>query len=97
LWVRDPTVPGCTLILSSREEDRVRGFLRDELSLNVDLTDHVTGRFLSARALDRARWAAYLCIAERCSREAARLRVAGLLRAERRFWARKGADDERAP
>ena len=94
LWARDPTAPGCTLILSFREEDRVRSFLRDELNLNIDLADHVTGRFLTPRACDRARWAAYLCLAERCSLEAARRRVAGLLRADRRFWARQGAEDE---
>jgi hypothetical protein len=72
------------LELSSREEDRVRGYL----------AYHVTGRFLTPRATDRARWAGYLCLAERCSHEAARLRVAGLLRDERRFWARKGVECE---
>jgi hypothetical protein len=94
LWLRDPTAEGRTLELSSREEDHVRAFLRDELGLNIDLIDHVTGRFLTARAADRARWAGYLCLAERCSREAARLRVAGLLRDERRFWARKDVECE---
>ena len=79
-------------MLSSSEENRVRTFLRDELSHNIDLADRVTQRFLSPRALDRSRWAGYLALAERCSHEAARLRVTSLLRAERKYWARRDAE-----
>ena len=97
LWKHDPLIEGSTLIVSSCEEDRLRAFLRDELNLNIDLADQVTGHFLTARSLDRSRWAAYLALAERCSHEAARRRVVGLLCAERKYWARRDAEGEPGP
>lgn len=90
-WLNTPEIAGSTLELSAAEEHRVRGFLRDELGLNIERADHVTARSLTPRATDRARWAAYLCLSERCTREAGRLRIASLLRDDRRYWLRKSA------
>jgi hypothetical protein len=88
-WLNHPEVEGSTLELPSHEEERVRACLRDELGLDIDEPDHVTGRNLSPRATDRARWAAYMCLSERCTREAGRRRVASLLRDERRYWSQQ--------
>jgi hypothetical protein len=88
-WLNSPEVEGSTLELPSHEEELVRACLRDELGLDIDEPDHVTGRNLSPRATDRARWAAYMCLSERCTREAGRRRVASLLRDERRYWSRQ--------
>ena len=88
-WLNHPEIEGSTLELPPHEEERVRAFLRDELALDVELPDPVTGRALTARALDRARWAGYLRLKDRIDPEAARRRVAGLLRDERRYWARQ--------
>ena len=46
---------------------------------------------LSARAVDRGRWAAYLALKGRLDHEAARRRVVNLLRDERRYWERQAA------
>jgi hypothetical protein len=90
-WLRDPTVEGSTLELSPYEQERMRFFLRNDLGLDIDRPDPVTGQLLTPRATDRARWATYLCLSDRCTREAARRRVAGLLRDERRYWSRQSA------
>jgi hypothetical protein len=87
-WLNHPEIEGSTLELSPHEEERVRMSLRDDLGLDVERPDSVTGRALTPRALDRARWAGYLRLKDRLDPEAARRRVASLLRDERRYWAR---------
>jgi hypothetical protein len=87
-WLNHPEIEGSTLELSPYEEDRVQSFLRDELGLDIERPDRVTGRPLTPRALDRARWTGYLRLADRLDPEAARRRIVVLLRDERRYWAK---------
>jgi hypothetical protein len=89
VWLNNPTIEGSTLELSPHEEERARAFLRDALGLDIEEVDRVTGRELSARAVDRGRWAAYLALKGRLEHEAARRRIVNLLRDERRYWARQ--------
>jgi hypothetical protein len=90
-WLNHPEIEGSTLELSIAEDQRMRSFLRGELGLDIERPDPVSGQPLTPRATDRARWAAYLCLSDRCTREAARPRVASLLRDDRRYWSRKSA------
>jgi hypothetical protein len=92
-WLNHPEIEGSTLELSTADEQCVRSCLRDELGLNIERLDRVTGRELSARAVDRARWCAYRLLRGTVEPEAARRRVVNLLRDERRFWARQAGHD----
>jgi hypothetical protein len=91
VWLSNPTIEGSTLELSPHEEERARAFLRVELGLDIEEVDRVTRRELSARAVDRGRWAAYLALKGRLDYEAARRRVVNLLRDERRYWEQQAA------
>jgi hypothetical protein len=86
-WLKNPEAEGCTLELSSRDERRVREFLLSGYGLNIDAVDAASGRPLTPRAVDRARWAAFLGMTARCSEEAVGRRIFLLLRDDRRYWA----------
>jgi hypothetical protein len=88
-WLNHPETEGSSLELSQHEEERVRSFLRDDLGLDIEAADAHTRRPLTPRALDRARWAGYLQLKHRIDPDAARRRIVGLLRDERRYWARR--------
>jgi hypothetical protein len=87
LWLRDPTIEGATIDISAADDQSVQACLRNELGIDIERSDQVTGRELSARAVDRAKWAAYLLLQGTLDHEAARRRIASLLRAERKYWA----------
>jgi hypothetical protein len=87
-WKINPEAEGSTLELSSSDELKARQYLRSGFGLDIEAVDGVTGKPLTPRAVDRARWAAYLGMTARCADEAARRRVASLLRDERQYWAR---------
>jgi hypothetical protein len=87
-WLRDPTLEGSTIDISAVDDRCVQACLRDELGIDIERPDRVTGRELSARAVDRAKWAGYLLLQGTLDHEVARRRIAGLLRDERTYWAR---------
>ena len=89
LWLRDPCVEGSTIALSPPDDRRAREFLLASTNLDIDAVDAITGRPLSFRAHDRARWAAFFGLSGRCDAEAVRRRIVLLLRDERRYWAQK--------
>ena len=88
-WLNAPEIEGSTLELSPAEDERVLACLRDQHNLDIDRSDPVTGQPLTARPVDRARWAGYLRLKDRIEPEAARRRIVVLLRDERRYWARR--------
>ena len=87
-WLRDPTLEGGTIDISAVDDRCVQACLRDELGIDIERPDRVTGRELSARAVDRAKWAGYLLLQGTLDHESARRRIAGVLRDERTYWAR---------
>jgi hypothetical protein len=91
LWLQNPCIEGSTLELSAPDDRRVREFLLSDYNLDIDAVDTLTGRPLSFRARDRARWAAFFGLSGRCDAEAVRRRIVLLLRDERRYWAQKDA------
>jgi hypothetical protein len=91
LWLRNPDIEGSTLELGPSDDRRAREFLLWGYSLDIDAGDPITGRPLSFRARDRARWAAFFGLSGRCDAEAVRRRIVLLLRDERRYWAQKDA------
>lgn len=91
LWLRDPNIEGSTLELTRADDRRVREFLLASYNLDIDAVDTMTGRPLSFRARDRARWAALFGLSGKCDVEAVRRRIVLLLRDERRYWAQKDA------
>lgn len=91
LWLRNPDIEGSTLELTRADDRRVREFLLASYNLDIDTVDTMTGRPLSFRARDRARWAALFGLSGKCDAEAVRRRIVLLLRDERRYWAQKDA------
>jgi hypothetical protein len=90
LWLRNPDIEGSTLELTRADDRRVRELLLS-YNLDIDAVDAITGRPLSFRARDRARWAAFLCLTGKCDAEAVRRRIVLLLRDERRYRAQDDA------
>ena len=90
LWLRNPDIEGSTLELNASDDRRAQEFLLS-YNLDIDAVDAITGRPLSFRARDRARWAAFFGLTGRCDAEAVRRRIVLLLRDERRYWAQKDA------
>jgi hypothetical protein len=90
-WLRDPTIEGSTIDISVADDQSVRTCLRDELGIDIEQPDRVTEQDLTPRAVDRAKWAAYLLLQGTIDHEAARRRIASLLVAERRYWAKQPA------
>jgi hypothetical protein len=91
LWLRDPCVEGSTIALSPSDDRRAREFLLSSCNLDIDAADTITGRPLSFRARDRAKWAAFLGLSGKCDADAVRRRIVLLLRDERRYWAQQDA------
>jgi hypothetical protein len=89
-WKLDPTLPGTTLVLPDHDEKRVRRWLQDEHGIDLAETMHATGHHLSARCVDRLRWAAALRLSQRVTETSARNRVAAALRDDLR-WLQKHA------
>jgi hypothetical protein len=75
----DPTVEGQTIDLESRDLQRVHAWLR---SVGVDVDS------LTARALDRCRWAGALCLARRTTEATALKSVTVAMRDERQWRAK---------
>ena len=85
LWIIDANIPGTTLILGDRDERRVRDYLLQH-GIDIDVYRHPSGDKLSCRAIDRIRWAAALCITNRCTEVAAKKRIAFALRGDIKFY-----------
>lgn len=93
-WKIDPTVPGSTLTLPDHDEARVRRWLRDAHHVDLDQepqpmhanTDHP----ITARCMDRLRWAATLRLSGRMDAERAARRVFVAVRDDLQFWAERG-------
>jgi hypothetical protein len=88
-WKKDPTLPGSTLALDDHDEARVRRWLSD--THQVDLENrplHANGHPITARAIDRLRWAGTLALTKRITPEAAARRVFLALRDDVRYWAK---------
>jgi hypothetical protein len=81
VWRTDPTVEGATISLKPRDCDRVHVWLR---SVGVD------AEALTARALDRCRWAGALFLSKRTSEATGLKSVAVALRDERQWRAKTG-------
>lgn len=88
VWKLDPTLPGTTLALPDADERRVLSWLKDVHGIVLDETLHETGHRLSARCVDRLRWAAVLRLTLRVTEVSARNRVVAALRDDLR-WFRK--------
>lgn len=92
-WKNDPTLPGSTLALPDYDEARVRAWLKD--THRIDLDDepnpvHVTTQDpITARCIDRLRWAATLHLSERMDAERAARRVFVVVGDDLRFWAKR--------
>jgi hypothetical protein len=80
-WRRNPFVPGKTIDLAPRDEERVRAWLRE--TTRVDDPDA-----LSPRCYDRLSWAAALCLSMRTTAGTAVRSVRTALRDEGRWLAR---------
>ena len=77
-WSRmDPTIPGSTIDLEPRDLDLVHHWLRHQAGVDPDA--------LTARALDRCRWAAALFLARR-STEATALRSVRIAMRDEERW-----------
>lgn len=90
-WKVDPTIPGSTLTLPEHDEARVSRWLREVHRL--DLEHHLlhdNGRPITARCIDRLRWAATLHLSGRMDAERAARRVFVAVRDDLRFWAKRG-------
>lgn len=88
-WKKDPTIAGTTLTLDDRDEARVRRWLSD--THRVDLEHHplhANGYPITARAIDRLRWAGTLALTKRITTQAAERRVFLALRDDLRYWAK---------
>jgi hypothetical protein len=81
VWRTDPTVEGATISLQPRDLERVHAWLR---SVGVDVDS------LTARALDRCRWAGALNLARRTTEATALKSVAVALRDEQQWRAKTG-------
>jgi hypothetical protein len=81
VWRTDPTVEGATISLKPRDCDRVQAWLQ---SVGVDVDA------LTARALDRCRWAGALFLSKRTSEATGLKSVAVALRDERQWRAKTG-------
>jgi hypothetical protein len=77
-WRRDPTVPGATITLEPRDEARVRDFLLSVAGVRLE-------NLSTARARDRVRWAAALCLSKRCTEAHAMRDIDRALRDERQW------------
>jgi hypothetical protein len=83
----DPTLPGSTIELESRDLERVRDWLRHQAGIDPDA--------LTARALDRCTWAGALFLARRSTEETAVKSVRIALRDEER-WRSKASPESSA-
>jgi hypothetical protein len=91
-WKLDPTLPGSTLTLPDRDEARVRAWLRDHHHINLDQKPcalHSNGQPITARAIDRLRWAGTLYLSSRMDAERATRRVFVAMRDDLRFWLKR--------
>lgn len=89
VWLRDPTIPGSTLLLTPNDEARVAEALLRRFS--VDLYDET----LTERARDRLKWAAFRMLAGADPTKAG-FRVKAALRDDER-WRRRIAPDTCEP
>lgn len=88
-WLRDPTIPGSTLLLAPNDEARVAEALQHRFS--VDLYDETH----TARCRDRLKWAAFRMMAGADPIKAG-FRVNAALRDDKR-WRRRIAHDTCEP
>jgi hypothetical protein len=94
VWKLDPTIPGTTLALPEHDERRVEGWLKAEHGIVLDDTKHETGDPLSARCVDRLRWAAALRLTGRVSEVSSRNRVAAALRDDLAWFEKMAAMED---
>ncbi len=86
-WKRDPTVAGATLVLEDHDESRVLAWLAENHGLDLERRPfHDNGRPISARAIDRLRWAGTLALTQRITAEGGRRRVFAALRDDLAWW-----------
>jgi hypothetical protein len=91
-WRIDPRAPNIsTLEICKLDEQRVRAWLIDFCSVDLDKPLHGLDREATARCRDRLRWAAWRVLrrGKNASDDfvaAARLRVAAAIRDDLRFW-----------
>ena len=92
-WKKDPTLPGSTLTLPDRDEARVSRWLRDTHRIDLDQEHHPvhanTNHPITARCIDRLRWAATLHLSGRMDAERAARRVFVAMRDDLKFWAKR--------
>jgi hypothetical protein len=90
-WKLDPTLPGSTLALPDHDEARVRAWLRYFHRIDLDQGTHAnTAHPITARAIDRLRWAATLFLSGRMDAERAARRVFVAVRDDLKYWAKRG-------
>jgi hypothetical protein len=85
-WLGDPCEEGTTLLLSDWDERQVRRVLLAEHNVDLALPDKGTSRMLSARTIDRLRWAGSNRLTAKSTVESFKRRVIAALRDERAWW-----------
>ena len=92
-WKLDPTLPGSTLALPDNDEARVRAWLGDNHRIDLDQEPHPVhanaDQLITARCIDRLRWAATLHLAGRMDAARAARRVFVAVRDDLKFWAKR--------
>jgi hypothetical protein len=86
LWKLDPTYPGSTLELPANDERRVRGWLLHHHGIDLVFFRHGTGHHLSARAVDRLRYAGLMSLTNRMTADGGWRRVVVALRDDAAWW-----------
>lgn len=90
-WKVYPLEAGSTLELTNDDEARVRSWLRNTHSIDLEHHPlHANGHPITARAIDRLRWAATLFLSGRMDAERAARRVFVAMRDDLKFWGKHG-------
>jgi hypothetical protein len=74
------------LALPEADERRVRQWLKDVHAVDLGVTEHGAGHPLSARCVDRLRWAGAMFLSGRITTESAQRRVMAALRDDAKWW-----------
>lgn len=90
---QNPDAPGSTFVLPDGEEMRLRRHLVFKHGIDIEAYRHEgfeLDRPLSARAIDRIRWAGVLELTRRIRPESARNRVRAAIRDDKRWFTKHG-------